>query len=124
MKTIFTPICLLLSTALVVSASGLSLQDNTSVDPPADAKLKREQRLEYGALKGPRAKNYPTWKYQSTPVAVKPAMTPTSTRKLGPAAKNSRPWQNNEPAQRILIKKKEGKRLMGPRAKNRKLWNN
>ena len=123
MKTIITSICLLLSSVLIASASA-PLQDTTTVEPPADAKLKKEQRQEYGALKGPRAKNYPTWKYQPTPVAVKSTVAPSSTKTFGPAAKNSRPWQNDEPAQQILIEKKEGKRLMGPRAKNRKPWNN
>ena len=123
MKTIITSICLLLSSVLIASASA-PLQDNTTVEPPADAKLKKEQRQEYGALKGPRAKNYPTWKYQSTPVAVKPTVAPISTKTFGPTAKNSHPWQNDKPTQRILIKKKEGRKLMGPRAKNHKPWNN
>lgn len=119
MKTIIISTCLLVTSVLVTDASSHPFQDNTAADPPTDTKLK-QQRQERGALKGPRAKNYPTWKYQPTPVAVKTMPTSTATKAFGPAAKNRHPWQNSKPPQRVLIKKKDKGKVMGPRAKNQK----
>ncbi len=121
------------SIALVSSVLFLysaSLAQGTSYHPPASPtplpnkpEVKQEQRFEQGDLKGPRAKNHPTHAYRSSPVKV---TSPTETvgKRMGPAAKNYRPWQDTTKTQHVVVTKKEKKNLKGPRAKNRKPWDN
>lgn len=90
--------------------------------PPDQTEVKKEQRAEVGSLKGPRAKNYPTHRYQASKAVV--ATPATSEKRMGPAAKNYRPGQDNHQAQHVVVTQKKRKNLKGPRAKNRKPWDN
>ena len=90
---------------------------------PDKTEVKKVQRFKQGDLKGPRAKNYPTHAYRSSPVKVVAPAEP-SEKRIGPAAKNYRPWQDDTETQHVIVTKREKKNLKGPRAKNRKPWDN
>lgn len=115
------------SLAFIYSASlaqGTSYRQHApTTHVPDKTEVKKEQRVELGDLKGPRAKNYPTHKYQSSEVVVT-APAESTEKRMGPAAKNYRPWRDDTEAQRVTITKKERKNLKGPRFKNRKPWDN
>ena len=115
------------SLALVYNASmakGTSHhQQDSTVSPSDKTEVKEPQRIKHGDLKGPRAKNYPTHAYQGSSVVVAVPVEGAEKR-MGPAAKNYRPWQDDTEVQRATITKKERKNLKGPRYKNRKPWNN
>lgn len=101
-------------------AQGTSYHPQTSSSaPPEKTEVKKVQRFERGDLKGPRAKNHPTHAYRSSPVKVV-APTEASERRMGPAAKNYRPWQDDTQTEHMVVTKKKRENLKGPRAKNRK----
>ena len=90
-------------------------------NPPAKTEVKKEQRFERGDLTGPRAKNHPTHRYKPSKLVVEKSAT-ASERRMGPAAKNYKPWQDTVRQQPLTITKKKKKNLKGPRAKNYKPW--
>lgn len=97
-----------------------NFQTKGTMNPPVESEMKSKHRFERSELKGPRAKNHPSWKYNSSVVTVTPT-TPTAKR-VGPSVKNYRPWQNDTPTLHLVVAKKERKNLKGPRAKNHKPW--
>ncbi|MGB3851436.1 MAG: hypothetical protein WA958_15820 [Tunicatimonas sp.] len=88
----------------------------SSVNLPDKTEVKQQQRRKLGDLKGPRAKNYPAHRYHASPVKVK---APRSEKRMGPAAKNYRPWHTDNSRHHLVVTK-EKEDLKGPRAKNRK----
>ncbi len=101
-------------------AQGTSYHPRTADSTlPQKTEVKKVQRFERGDLKGPRAKNHPTHAYWSSPVKVV-APTEASDKRMGPAAKNYRPWQDDTPTEHVVVTQKERENLKGPRAKNRK----
>ncbi len=105
-------------------AQGTSFYVPTATDdPPTYHEMKKEQNPELGDLKGPRAKNYPEYKYKSTKVAVESTKA-NEARRIGPKAKNSQAWDRTDSAQHLVVTQKKKKHLKGPRAKNQKPWNN
>ena len=113
--------------ALVCSVSLADSTDlypkDSTTNPSERLEAKKEQRFERSDLKGPRAKNHPTHAYKSSK-AVVAAPTAATDERMGPAAKNYRPWQDDTKAQHVVVSGKEKKDLKGPRAKNHKPWNN
>ena len=102
-------------------AQGTSYSQNKYADnPPDQAEAKKEQRFSKGELKGPRAKNYPTHRLVASPVVATLPQKKLSERRMGPAAKNYKPWQDDTRTPRTLVTKKQRKYLKGPWAKNRK----
>ena len=110
-------------------AQGTSYKKPKDVDnPPKQTEAKKEQRFSKGELKGPRAKNYPTHRLSASPVV---ATTPPisnerrmGSARMGPAAKNYKPWQDDRAVSHKLVTQKKRKNLKGPRAKNQKPWDN
>mgnify|MGYP001142014913 CR=1 FL=1 len=103
------------------SAQVLSPNDTTRdmySDELSDKSLTKEQRVQRGSLKGPKAKNHPDWKFRPSRVEI---THPTSfSRKTGPNAKNHKVWQDT--TRKTPVLRKERKNLKGPRAKNYKPW--
>lgn len=98
-------------------------QEAPTILPPDKTEVNKEQRFERGDLKGPRAKNHPTHRYRPSKVAVE-APAQGSEKRMGPSAKNYKPWQDETRTQHVIVTKKKKKNLKGPRAKNRKPWSN
>ncbi len=92
-------------------------------DPPANTEVKDEESMKMGDLKGPKAKNYPKYRYDASEVVVE-EVQPNEERLVGPAAKNYKPWEDSNSEQHVVITVKEKKNLKGPRAKNQKPWDN
>ena len=108
----------------VSSAQGTRYEPSpTATNPPDETEVQQEQSVKLGDLKGPRAKNYPTHAYQGSSVVVA-VPAEGAEKRMGPAAKNYRPWRDDTEVQRATITKKKRKNLKGPRYKNRKPWDN
>ena len=95
----------------------------TTDDPPASIEIKEEQRPELGDLKGPRAKNFPKYKYDASRAVIE-APQASAERLTGPEAKNNQPWEDDARTPHLVVTKKAKKDLKGPRAKNQKPWDN
>ena len=113
------------SMALVYSASFAQgtrhEQLPTATDPLNEIEQQRERSVKLSDLKGPRAKNYPTHAYQGSEVAVA-VPAEGAIKRMGPEAKNYRPWRDDTKVRRVVTKKKQ-EDLKGPRYKNRQPWN-
>ena len=92
-------------------------------DPPAPTEVSEAQRPELGDLKGPRAKNFPKYKYQASKAVIEAPRMNRETL-VGPEAKNYQPWENDTRTPHVVVTKKERANLSGPRAKNQKPWDN
>ena len=92
-------------------------------DSSTRIEINKLQRIRLGDLKGSRAKNYPTHKYNSSIVMVE-VLSNVAERPKGPEAKNYKPWRHDTRTQQMVMKKKKRENLKGPRAKNRKPWKN
>lgn len=95
----------------------------TANNPSVRTEVKNEQRPELGDLKGPRAKNFPKYKYDASKAAVEVPQE-RAERRVGPDAKNYQPWEDDARTQHVIVSQKKKKNLKGPRAKNQKPWDN
>ena len=101
----------------ISSAQGTNYSSAPS--PPDKANRTETHRFEWGDLKGPRAKNHPTHAYRSSKVVATHPGSSTQKR-MGPSAKNYKPWDRDTSHRSVLITSGKKKNLKGPRAKNRK----
>ena len=121
MNTLAPLLCVLFIYSISLAQSNRYANKTQQIpDPLANTEVKKEQRVERGDLKGPRAKNHPTHQYRASKVVVAPAEA--SEKRMGPAAKNYRPWQDDTRTKQVVVTKKKRKNLKGPRAKNHKPW--
>ncbi len=91
---------------------------------PHDVNQSKETKSVFrGDLKGPKAKHFKHWKYETTPAVH--VLHETKQVLKGPDAKNKKTLTETKPTDRVVVRSNNARKgLKGPAAKNYKPWNN